>query len=57
MTLCDLNAKLNNPRLDTGGTNETRPQVANKFSKQLDWFKQQLDSDVRKKFRKYLKLY
>ena len=57
MQLCDLNAKLNDPRLDTGGMNETRPQVANEFSKQLDWFKQQLDSDVRKKFRKYLKLY
>jgi|ERR1035438_2163966 hypothetical protein len=57
MTLCDLNAKLNDPRLDAGGTNETRPQVANEFGKQLDWFKQQLDSDVRKKFRKHLKLY
>jgi len=57
MELCNLNFKLNDPKLDAGQTSETRPQLASEFGKQLDWFKQQLDSVAREKFKKHLKLY
>jgi hypothetical protein len=57
MALCDLNFKLNDPRLDAGLTNDTRTQLASEFGKQLDWFRQQLDSVAREKFKKHLKLY
>jgi hypothetical protein len=52
MNLCDLNYKLNNAQFEA-----ERPRLASEFGKSLDWFKQQLDSIAREKFKAHLKLY